>query len=111
MDLNEYNFPTQDESPRQIERWLRIATRVGKFCLLLMVVPAVILIYRQPLERQNSMRAELERIKLRRDELLAQRDQLKRQCDWIRHDPDYLEVRARDRENMHKKGEFVIRFE
>jgi hypothetical protein len=31
--------------------------------------------------------------------------------DWIKTDTSYLEMRARDHEHMHKKGEYVIRFE
>lgn len=100
-----------DNQPQTVERCLKGLVRLGKFCLLLLVVPAVLAIYRQPLAEQNAMRAKLDRMKAHRDTLLAERDKLKRQTEWIKNDTNYLEVRARDHENMHKKGEYVIRFE
>jgi cell division protein FtsB len=50
-------------------------------------------------------------MKIQRDGLMAQRDKLLRQVEWIKTDTNYLEIRARDHEHMHKKGEYVIRFE
>jgi len=100
-----------ESRPQTVERCLKGLVRLGKFCLLLLLVPAVLAIYRQPLAEQNAMRSKLETMKLHRDQLVGERDKLKRQTDWIKNDTQYLEVRARDHENMHKKGEFVIRFE
>jgi cell division protein FtsB len=109
MDYRE--LEPEDERPQHVERWLRRLVRVGKFCLLLLVVPAVLMIYRQPLAEQQAMSAKLDGLKAKRDTLVAERDKLKRQADWIRNDPNYLEIRARDHENMHKKGEYILRFE
>ena len=104
-------FQIENEHPQHVERWLRTLVRIGKFCLLLLVVPAVLAIYRHPLAEQDAVRAKLEALKGQRDELVAQRDKLKRQSEWIKTDTNYLEIRARDHENMHKTGEYVIRFE
>ncbi len=106
-----HEFQVENENPQHVERWLRALVRIGKFCILLLVVPAVLMIYRQPLAEQKAMRAKLEAMNQQRDTLRAERDKLKRQTDWIKTDPSYLEIRARDHENMHKKGEYVIRFE
>jgi cell division protein FtsB len=75
------------------------------------VVPVVVEIYKKPLAEQNAQRDKLEAMKVQRDELAASRDKLVRQMDWIKTDTSYLEMRARDHEHMHKKGEYVIRFE
>lgn len=99
------------EPPQRIERCLRGLVRLGKFCLLLLVVPVVVAVYRHPLSEQNSQRARLEAMKVERDGLISQRDKLLRQVEWIKTDTSYLEMRARDHEHMHKKGEYVIRFE
>ena len=104
-------FESDHENPQHVERWLRALVRIGKFCLLLLVVPAVLAIYRHPLAEQQAMRAKLDALKGKRDALVAERDKLKRQAEWIRTDTSYLEIRARDHENMHRKGEYVIRFE
>jgi cell division protein FtsB len=103
-------FQIEHERPQQMDRWLRALVRLGKFCLLLLAVPVVIAIYKKPLAEQNAMRAKLATMEIQRDNLKDERDKLLRQVDWIKTDPNYLEIRARDHENMHKKGEYVIRF-
>ena len=41
--------------------------------------------------------------------LKAERDALKQEYEWLRDDPEYLEVVARDRLNLQKDGETVFR--
>lgn len=104
----------QNESPtapQPVDRMLGGLVRLGKICLLLLVVPVVVEIYKKPLAEQNAQREKLEALKTQRDTLAGTRDKLVRQMDWIKNDTAYLEMRARDHEHMHKKGEYVIRFE
>ncbi len=103
-------FQPEHEQPQHLERWLKGLVRLGKFCLLLLAVPLVMAVYKKPLAEQNTMRAKLAAMETQRNTLKAQRDKLLRQVDWIKADTSYLEIRARDHENMHKKGEYVIRF-
>jgi len=104
-------FQIEHQQPQVVDRALHGLVRLGKFCLVLLVVPVVVAVYRQPLAEQNTQRAKLEAMKSQRDGLTVQRDKLVRQVEWIKTDTDYLEMRARDHEHMHKKGEYVIRFE
>ncbi len=104
----------QNESPtapQPVDRMLGGLVRLGKICLLLLVVPVVVEIYKKPLAEQNAQRERLEALQGERDALSGTRDKLVRQMDWIKNDTAYLEMRARDHEHMHKKGEYVIRFE
>jgi cell division protein FtsB len=103
-------FTPEHEQPQRLDRCLRALVRLGKFCLLLLAVPVVIAIYKKPLAEQNAMRVKLASMQAQRDTLKGERDKLLRQVDWIKTDTNYLEIRARDHENMHKKGEYVIRF-
>jgi cell division protein FtsB len=105
------DFASDDLPGQRLERWLRRLIRAGKFCLLLLVVPAIVQFHQHPMAEQQAMRTKLEALQRERDTLLVERDKLLRQVDWIKNDIGYLEVRARDHENMHKKGEYVIRFE
>lgn len=98
-------------APQPVDRMLGGLVRLGKFCLLLLVVPIVVEIYKKPLAEQNAQRDKLEAMKVQRDTLASTRDKLVRQMDWIKTDTSYLEMRARDHEHMHKKGEYVIRLE
>lgn len=105
------DFTIEEAPKQQFERWMRALIGAGKFCILLLAVPVVIHIHRQPLAEQNAMREKLATMTAERDTLLATRDKLLRQVEWIKNDTGYLEIRARDHELMHKKGEYVIRFE
>ncbi len=105
------DFATDDPPSPRLERWLRRFIRAGKFCVLLLVVPAIVQFHQGPRAEQQAMRDKLEGLQRERDTLQAERDKLLRQVDWIKNDIGYLEVRARDHDNMHKKGEYVIRFE
>lgn len=105
------DFAPDDPPGSRLERWLRRGIRAGKFCALLLVVPVIVKFHQGPMAEQQAMRARLEELRLERDTLQAEHDKLLRQVDWIKNDIGYLEVRARDHENMHKKGEYVIRFE
>ncbi|HCN77034.1 MAG TPA: hypothetical protein DIT13_07560 [Verrucomicrobiales bacterium] len=105
------DFSIEEAPPSQIERWTRTLIGVAKFCILLLAVPVIIRIHEMPLAEQNAMRAKLEEMKAGRDLLLARRDMLLRQVEWIKNDTGYLEIRARDHDEVHKKGEYVIRFE
>lgn len=98
-------------APQAVDRMLSGLVRLGKFCLLLLVVPVVVDIYKKPLAEQNAQRDKLEAMNVQRDALASTRDKLARQMDWIKTDASYLEMRARDHEHMHKKGEYVIRLE
>ena len=92
-------------------RWLRRLVQAGRFLLFLLIVPCVLLAFRQPLSQQRLMADKLERMKRERDALRDQRDKLVRRMDWIKNDIEYLEIQARDRFNMQKDGEFVLRLD
>lgn len=109
--MNYQEIRIENEAPPPVERCLRGLVSLGKFCLVLLVVPVVVAAYRQPLAEQNRQRDKLAAMAQQRDSLTAKRDQLLRQLEWIKTDPSYLEMRARDHEHMHQKGEYVIRFE
>ena len=110
MKYEEFHIETPQPA-KHVDRALRGLVRLGKFCLLLLVVPVVVAVYNQPLGEQKAQRAKLEAMQNKRDSLRTRRDQLLREVEWIKTDTDYLETRARDHEHMHKKGEYVIRFE
>ena len=105
------DFAIEEVPHSQFDRWMRAIIGLGKFCILLLAVPVVIQIHQQPLAEQNAMREKLKTMTAQRDALLATRDKLQRQVEWIKNDTGYLESRARAHELMHKKGEYVIRFQ
>ncbi|MBE7493567.1 MAG: septum formation initiator family protein [Verrucomicrobiaceae bacterium] len=93
-----------------LEHWARVLLRVAKFILLLLMAPAILVLFHNPLDEQNAMREKLEQLKHQRDSLKQERDKWLRRKDWLEKDDAYLELQARDRLNRQKAGEYVLRF-
>ena len=93
------------------DRWLRWSIRVGKGVLVLLVFAAILTGVKQPLKEQNAMRAVVDRLETKAEGLREERDRLLRRLNWIQTDTAYLELEVRDRLNLQKSGEFVLRFE
>ncbi len=98
------------EPQRGWEHWVRAFLKIGRFTLLLLVVPVVYVLCDNPIDTQTAMRTKLEQLKGQRDDLQAQRDKLLRRMEWIKSDNAYLEMAARDRLHLQKEGEYVLRF-
>lgn len=93
------------------EFWMRAVLKVARFVLLLLVVPVIYVLCDNPMDTQLAMRARLEQLKIERDSLKENRDKLLRRMEWLKNDNAYLETAARDRLNLQKEGEYVLRFE
>jgi len=88
--------------------------RLSRFLLalvFLLVMAAILSLFWPEIERQRRLDADLDELIAVRDHTLEQRDNLAAKLEWMRTDPEYLEVIARDRLDLHKKGEYVIRIE
>jgi cell division protein FtsB len=102
---------TRAELPQNhLEHWARVLLKLAKFILLLLIVPVILMLFHNPLEEQVAMRNKLEQLKQQRDSLKQERDKALRQKDWLEKDDTYLELKARDRLNRQKDGEFILRF-
>ena len=91
--------------------WLFRAT-VFNLCLFTaLIVPMLFLYYKSPASQEETERAKLAQLEEERGALRTERAQLRQKMDLIQKDPDYLEVMARDRLQMQKDGEIILRFE
>jgi len=93
------------------ESWVRALLKLARFVLLLLVVPVIYVLCYRPMDTQFAMRTKLDQLKVERDTLKSERDKLLRRMEWIKNDNAYLETAARDRLNLQKEGEYVLRFE
>lgn len=102
----EFDGPETDR-PNFLARLVRL----NRYLLALLVIPAAVLYFRPPLKEQEAARAKLAEVTTRRDELKADAERLQRKLELIKTDPEYLESMARDRLNLQKDGEIILRFE
>ncbi len=96
---------------QRIDRVLRWGLRVFKGLLVLVGFVAVMSCFKEPLAEQNAMRAKLAALNAEKEGLRQQRDKMLRRLNWIQTDDNYLEMEVRDRLNLQKGGEFVLRFQ
>jgi cell division protein FtsB len=101
--------PGHDDDTR-LDRLLRWSVRVGKTVLVLMVFAAFLKAYEYPLQPQKELREKVEALRRESLALREERDKLSRRLSWVQVDDDYLEDEVRDRLNLHKEGEYVLRF-
>ena len=73
MDFRELQASAPEE---RSNRWLTMILRAGQFVLLLLVVPLVLVIFRNPLDEQTTMRNKLEQLQQQEKELTLKRDLL-----------------------------------
>ncbi|MBL9177940.1 MAG: septum formation initiator family protein [Verrucomicrobiaceae bacterium] len=108
MNYQELRAP---ESQPGWEFWMRAVLKVARLVLLLLAAPVIYVLFDNPMDKQLAMRTRLEDLKIERDSLKETRDKLLRRMEWLKSDNAYLETAARDRLNLQKEGELVLRFE
>ena len=102
---------TTSSSQEEREGWLAWGTWINLGLLLLCVVPFLFMKFRPPVAQEQAAQQQLDKLVVQRDALREKRDRLQTQNDLIRHDKEYLEIMARDRLQMQKDGELILRFE
>lgn len=100
-------FSPQDES---LDVWQRL-TRLLMLVVLVGVAVLVVSFFAPQLERQREMEAENTELASLRSDLQHQLDQRLNQQRLLRTDPEYLEQFARDRLDLQKEGETIIRID
>ena len=91
--------------------WLMWGTWLNLAVLLTLIIPVLFLKFRPPVRQEQAAQEAMQKQVDRRDAVREERDRLQLKLDLIRKDKDYLEVMARDRLQMQKDGELILRFE
>lgn len=96
---------------QRADRVLRRAKTACKGVLVLLVFVAVLAAFKRPMNEQNALRAKINGLKQQSEALREEMNMRQRRLNWIQTDEGYLEMEVRDRLNLQKNGEFVVRFE
>lgn len=107
-----YRQPRKPFSPDQesLDVWQRL-TRLLLIAVVVGVCVLVLSFFGPQIEKQRAMEAENAELASLRDDLQRQLDQRHNQQHLLRTDPQYLEQFARDRLDMQKEGETIIRID
>ncbi len=87
---------------------------LNKVLIALVLVGAVtlaVVFLRPEMAQQQVVDAEIEDLQQLRDAARKTRDEHQRKLDWVRNDPEYLELVARDVLDLYTPGEVILRLE
>jgi cell division protein FtsB len=90
--------------------WKRLS-RLMEVVIYALLVLAVVKLFGPELERREELVAEKQRLEGIRSEKESQAVRLRQEHRLLKTDKDYLETVARDRLNLQREGEHVVRIE
>ena len=107
-----YRQPRKQFTPQQesLDVWQHL-TRLLLAAVFVGVAILAMSFFAPQIDRQRSIEAESAELTSVRDDLVRQRDQRLGQQRLLRTDPEYLEQFARDRLDLQKDGEMIIRID
>lgn len=92
-------------------RALRVANGFA-LCVFGLAVGSLVVAGAFPQKRQlDEKQRELEEVLAKEREVIWIKEDVQARHDALRHDPEYLELHARDRLNLHRPGETIYRIE
>jgi cell division protein FtsB len=93
-----------------VQRLFRKVLACQRWLLLGLGVAGGVFYYRMPIEDPAQLRSLVADAQDRKDWLVAQRDKLLQRIDWLKTEPEYLQIAAQDKLLRTKEGEKVVRF-
>ena len=92
-------------------RALRVANGVA-LCLFGLAVGSLAVVLALPQKQQlEAKQRELDEVLAKEQAVLRVKEDVQARHEALRHDPEYLELHARDRLNLHQRGEVIYRIE
>ena len=104
--------PFQEEEPDLIgpDIWQRLG-KVTMALIFLCVVAATLRLFIPEIEKRNQLERQAQRFEQLIVEKSARVAQLQKEYDLLKNDPEYFEAIARDRLDLAKDGETIIRLD
>ncbi len=100
----------KEDSKKRRNIW-QVLSRVMEVVIYALIILAVGRMFLPELDRQHELQAELDRLAIIQEEKEIEVTQLRQEHRLLKTDKDYLETVARDRLNMQKEGEYIIKIE
>ena len=98
-----------DKTP--LERILDRVLKLQWWILLLLGVAGGVFYYQQPIREPKELLVLIEQAKAHKASLQADHDKVSNRIDWLKNEPEYLEIAVRDALRRKKEGEEILRFQ
>lgn len=96
---------------RALSLGLSFLNKVALVCLVLVTGAALLVLSIPEYEKVKKLRADLEIREAEELEVMLEKDRVTRMLKSLKTDPSYLELHARDRLDLYREGESVVRFQ
>ncbi len=105
---HDYSIPSvAADGPNFLARLVKL----NRYLLLLLIIPTGVIYFWPPLKDRDAVQQKLVLLSLKRDSLKTEVYRLEQKLNNIKNDPDYVETMARDRLQLQKDGEVILRLE
>jgi cell division protein FtsB len=101
---------THTDHPEPVTTIWRAVTRLLAWLVVMTLFCIGLAFFKPQLDRQTRIESELTSLKAEKSRLSAENQELKSRLEWLKQDAGFLEVLARDRLDLARKGEVVIHF-
>ena len=108
--MNNFRDNRADADKTPMERILARVVRLQWWILLCLGVAGGVFYYQQPIREPKELLVLIDQAKAKKAALKAEHDKIANRIDWLKNEPEYLEIAARDALNRKKDGEVIIRF-
>lgn len=102
--------PEDDDAPAPATVWQRLNRLIGVL-IVVAVVAGIIGAFLPQLQRQQAAAAEEQRLEVLVKQSRERVARKTRELAWLKNDPSYVEIIARDRLDLMKEGETIYRLE
>lgn len=109
--MNSLRDTRTDAEKTPIERILDRVLKLQWWLLLCLGVAGGVFYYQQPIREPKELVALIDQAKVRKAALKAEHDKVANRIDWLKNEPEYLEIAARDALHRKKEGESILRFQ
>ena len=98
-----------DKTP--VEKILDRVVKLQWWLLLCLGVAGGVFYYQQPIREPKELLALIDQAKARKAALTAEHRKVTNRIDWLKSEPEYLEIAVRDALRRKKEGETILRFQ
>lgn len=100
-----------DADKTTVEKVLDRVIKLQWWIILGLGVAGGIFYYQQPIREPKELVAMIDQARARKASLQAEHEKVSNRIDWLKNEPEYLEVAVRDALHRKKEGETILRFQ
>ena len=113
MNRKRRHFSARDltSSDTEAETIWQTLSRITVTLIIVAGLGVALTFFIPEIERQKALSRDIDRLERQRQVALENRDALRKKLRWLNDDREYLEIMARDRLDLYREGETILRID